>query len=758
MNLGIVLNLAFFKFFLLIECNDVSISLRQIYRSMTFLNPLVLFGLFAAAIPVILHLLNLRKLRIIEFSTLTFLKELQQSKIRRLKLRQILLLITRTLLIILIVLAFARPAIRGTILGRLGSHAHSTIVFILDDSFSMMGSDEHGELFKQAKNAAVKLIELLKEGDEAFLIKLSDIPQATIDPATHDFTALSTIINESQISSIRRPMEDALRLSAKLLQRSINANKEVYLISDMQQSLFMERNNQVEEKNLSLFDEKTNFFFVHIGAKEIANASIDSIEVTTTILEKDKPATLYTSVRNYSNVSLNNYVVSAYLDGIKVGQRNVSIEPWGSAVTELSIIPKHTGFLKGYIEIENDAIEIDNRRYFTLCIPAQINIAIVSASEIENKFILLALRSGKGEDNQLLFNIQQISAPKLALLNFQNVDVLVCSNVKSFTVNDANRIKSFIENGGGFVLFPGNDIQRENYSSTILSALNISSIENIVEISGEGVNLVFQKVDIDHPLFATIFEKEASSKKQNTHAIESPGISRMLKHQVSKHERTIISMSDGSPFLSEYNFGSGKILFFSVAPTLSWSDFPLKGVFAPLVYRSMIYVSPREENKASYLTGEDPIISLRRMTSQTADKQYKLITPNGLEELIQPITQMHHGEVNRSFSFALKNLAVSGFYEMKNATSPFFIFTANTNNLESDTRRAKQDGLEKWMAYWGISPSVVHFSKPGDALQATILQSRFGVELWKYCIGLALLMAILEMLIARDSRKSSQQT
>jgi len=42
---------------------------------MTFLNPLVLFGLFAAAIPIIIHLLTLRKLRTVEFSTLTFLKE-----------------------------------------------------------------------------------------------------------------------------------------------------------------------------------------------------------------------------------------------------------------------------------------------------------------------------------------------------------------------------------------------------------------------------------------------------------------------------------------------------------------------------------------------------------------------------------------------------------------------------------------------------------------------------------------------------------
>ena len=73
---------------------------------MTFLNPFVLFGLAAAAVPVLLHLLNLRKLRTVEFSSVRFLKELQKTSMRRLRFRQILLLILRTLLIIAVVMAF----------------------------------------------------------------------------------------------------------------------------------------------------------------------------------------------------------------------------------------------------------------------------------------------------------------------------------------------------------------------------------------------------------------------------------------------------------------------------------------------------------------------------------------------------------------------------------------------------------------------------------------------------------------------------
>src|SRR3974377_1479352 len=90
---------------------------------MTFLTPFVLFGLAAAAIPLLLHLLNLRNLRTVEFSSVRFLKELQKTSLRRVRFKQILLLILRTLLIAAIVLAFSRPALRVSLAGFVRSGA-----------------------------------------------------------------------------------------------------------------------------------------------------------------------------------------------------------------------------------------------------------------------------------------------------------------------------------------------------------------------------------------------------------------------------------------------------------------------------------------------------------------------------------------------------------------------------------------------------------------------------------------------------------
>lgn len=720
---------------------------------MTFLNPLVLFGLVAAAIPVILHLLNLRKLRTIEFSTLTFLKELQQTKIRRLKLRQLLLLVIRTLLVMLIVLAFARPALRGSFLGGLGSQAHSTVVLIFDDSFSMLTTDEHGELFKQAKDAAGKFIDLLKTGDEAFLVKLSDVPKATIEPATHDFNALRTVINESQISSIRRPMDAALKLAGRLLRQSMNANREVYIISDMQGTLFSGSTIPGDTASLAVFDEHIKFFVVNVGSKAATNAALDSVEVMTKILEQNKPTEIYSSIRNFGNVPLRDYIVSVFLDGVRAAQSNASVDAYGSASVRLAVNPKRSGFIRGYAELENDALDQDNRRYFTLRIPERINVALVGASPGDLQFILLAAEAGQREGDQALLNIQQATPQKFPLLDLKSIDVLVLSNIKSFSSNDVDRITEFTKNGGGLILFPGPDISLENYNATLLHALNIPPAENFSTASGNQAPLTFRKIDLDHPLFATMFEKEGKSQTQP--AIESPAVRTALKRQAGRQGRTIISLSDGSSFLSDHTVGEGKVLFYSVASTLSWSDFPLKGLFAPIVYRSILFVSSRDEMPPTYTVGDEPTIRIRR-TLQATGVQFKLTSPDGTEELITP--EVHALSVSGSMiSFTPKRLTMPGFYELKNGPALLMLSAVNVDPLESDTRKASADQLQQFWKRVNIPEASIRSTGSQDQLQSAVLESRFGVELWKYCISLALAMALLEMLIARDSRKASQQ-
>ena len=87
-----------------------------------FLNPIYLLGLAAAAIPILIHLLHRHRAAVLEFSSLRLLKEVEQQVVKRIKLRQLILLILRTIIVALIMLALARPLLRVLVSADIAAH------------------------------------------------------------------------------------------------------------------------------------------------------------------------------------------------------------------------------------------------------------------------------------------------------------------------------------------------------------------------------------------------------------------------------------------------------------------------------------------------------------------------------------------------------------------------------------------------------------------------------------------------------------
>ena len=84
---------------------------------MTFLNPLLLLGLLGMAVPVLIHLLSRRTARRVQFSSLEFLRNLERKSMRRVRVRQWLLLVVRMLIVATLALAMARPTLVGVAVG-----------------------------------------------------------------------------------------------------------------------------------------------------------------------------------------------------------------------------------------------------------------------------------------------------------------------------------------------------------------------------------------------------------------------------------------------------------------------------------------------------------------------------------------------------------------------------------------------------------------------------------------------------------------
>jgi hypothetical protein len=724
---------------------------------MTFLNPLLLFGLIASAIPIIIHLLNLRKLKTIEFSTLQFLKELQKTKMRRVKIRQWLLLALRTLLIVALVMAFSRPALRGSLAGFGGTTtAKTTFVILLDDSPSMSIRSERGAFFAQAKEAVSRILDLMRDGDETYLITLSEIRHTSEFISSHSTATLKTMLEQLHTSQETTSMRDALGVAAKLIGESKNFNQEVYLVTDAQATQVKQAMGL--QDTTDLFDDRVILYLTDVRSgttTTLENAGITGATISSKIIAQNKPTTLQASVLNAGSASLRNSALSMYLDGARVLQYSLDIASGSSVTPALSFAPKRRGMLEGYLQLEDDVFEADNQRYFVVTVPDGIRVLSVGASLTDTRLVAMTLSLDRDSSAAGLFSVDQIVEGQFSSYDLTKYDVLIISNVKDFSTSEADRIVQFVRSGGGMMIFAGKDMNLDNYNELLFTRVGIPKAlpqkTFTATDSDHSVSsfLSFSKVDFDHPLFAGLFEQQSTKTKPN---VESPKVLRTIMLDAGPKGRSIISLSDGTSFLAEYQYDAGRIFLCSVEAGLTWSDFPLKGLFVPLLYRSGLYLS-QTHTTPSFTVGEEIKIPLRLKNRSDKDA-FVLRSPSGIDERIAPQFSAITGTAN----FSSSNSTEAGIYQlMKTSVNKggelMKKIAVNIAPEETNLEHADSDQLNELFANVGLNQEQVRTLPTSEKMDSAILETRFGIELWRYFVGLALILAFAEMIIGREAKE-----
>src|SRR5688500_784016 len=146
---------------------------------MSFLNPIMLFGLAAVSVPIIIHLLNRRKFQKVVWAAMRFLRISVEQNQRRMRIEDMILLALRCLLLILLALALARPAWLSNASDLFGQ-SKVTGVVILDNSASMAVSDGTQTRFEKARRAAEQAIESMPAGSATAVFLASDIVNGVV--------------------------------------------------------------------------------------------------------------------------------------------------------------------------------------------------------------------------------------------------------------------------------------------------------------------------------------------------------------------------------------------------------------------------------------------------------------------------------------------------------------------------------------------------------------------------------------------------
>jgi len=682
---------------------------------MTFLNPAILFGLLAASIPVLIHLFNLRKLKKVEFSTLIFLKELQKNKIRKVKLKQWLLLLLRTLIILFLVFGFARPTLKSMFIGS-SSTAKTTAVFILDDTFSMSVVDAKGSYLNQEKEIALRLLSQLQDGDEVALILVSDINKPSV--VTTDFSRFRKSIESLSISNISGSLQTALIKAAKLLDESSNYNKELYLLSDFQKNRIAD-GNQLPNLSEALKDGIRVYVFP-LGDKEVFNVGVDKISVNSQIFEKDKSVQVSAFISNYAKRNVENSVVSLFINGERTSQKSFSLKANETKEIVLEGIIKKSGYQEISAAIEDDEILQDNKRFVQIYVPEKIPVLLLAKELSDATFVQYGLQAAN-TNQQLQVDVKQLKQlPSIDLQKYSSVILVGISG------ENISSIVQFVKNGNGLFFFPGSTTSLQNYQRFC----ETFQIPKPISLSAGGTPFRFVTVDYEHPLFSRLFEEK---KKKS---IESPEIYSAFFQRTEGKGKSLITLVNNISFLSEFTIDKGKIFVTSTAPVLIQTNFPLKGIFAPLLYESILYLSSIQKDNVENLAGDKLTVNV--------SGQIAVVKPGNEKEFFSVD--------DRTNEFQYVNTVQSGVYYFSSLDKIIQSVSVNANPLESKTDYASQAEITEYFTKIKSAAKLIFVNKD-ESPENLIKQARFGTELWKYFLIFALLLALIEMMISKSSKK-----
>src|SRR5689334_19527383 len=180
---------------------------------MTFLAAPILFGLVLASVPIIIHLLNRRRFQIVDWAPMKYLKLTIKTNRRRLRIEQLLLLILRTLMIIALILAVARPVLsRAGVGGWLAARSRTARVIVIDDSLSMAYQQETRTTFDLAKDATSQLVRNIGTQDSLTVFTTS-APLAPLVRDVHleDANKLASVINGLKVTDAHAEWSQTLK-------------------------------------------------------------------------------------------------------------------------------------------------------------------------------------------------------------------------------------------------------------------------------------------------------------------------------------------------------------------------------------------------------------------------------------------------------------------------------------------------------------------------------------------------------------------
>lgn len=432
---------------------------------------MLLWGLAAVA-PILIHLWNRRRYRETDWAAMKFLLAAMKKNRRRIQVEQLLLLLVRCAILLFFAIALADISCTGASgisgFGGPGSATHT--VLVIDHSYSMAYGEQGQTRLDQAKEIARRIISEAGEGDGFTLLAMGRTAQGIIAEPAFDPSDVLRELEQIEIDPgvavldlALAEIEGTLRIAARDFPRLRRA--QVCILTDYGDVTWKEAASQSNEQLLTKIEELAVVRTFDIGQPQTTNSAIIGATQLTPYLTPDQSARFRVDLSCDNASELPSQVVQMLVDGRLVSQKVVPFVDNQIVSIEMNTVFGLAGTHSVEFRLEDDLLLTDNRRYLVVEVKPQLRILCLADDVPTLKFLKLAL--DPSDSIQSTVKVEAMNSSALMDIDLLSYDAVYLSNVAQIASDEAAILRTFVERGGGLVMFLGDRVQAASYNAAL---------------------------------------------------------------------------------------------------------------------------------------------------------------------------------------------------------------------------------------------------------------------------------------------------
>lgn len=679
---------------------------------MQFVYPEFLWSLFALAIPIIIHLFNFRKYKTLYFSSLKFIKHVDQQTRSTQKLKHLLILFIRLLALTCLIFAFAQPFL--PVESRNGSGGKPVLAIYIDNSFSMTAKGTEGELLSEAREMARKMIDKVSLDTRILLNtnQMSGIEQRLITK----IEALD-LLDKIEPTALVRKLDDVLNWQRNFIDKESETTQKI----GTRQYVFFSDFQKSTTRFTELTEDKNAFYYpVLLTPQEKSNIYIDSVWFSSPIQKIGQNNELNIRVVNSGKEALTNVELHLNVDGI---QRDVflDIPANNKTATVFNYTEKFGGFKSGKLSLNDKQLFWDDDFFFSYFVDKETTVLVVNGEQASTAV-------SQVYNLEPFYKVTSIEENAFTLDRLNQMDLVFLNGLNEIPSGMAQNLKLFAQSGGTIALFPGTNCKTASWN-TLLGDLQMPSLGKVIS-SGTKID----KLIYDDPFFYGMFEK----KKDN---LNLPSLTK--GYQVIPQGKSafyeLIRFQNGMPLFLR---SEGAINTFLFASSLdpSFGTFTSDALFPSIVLR--IGEMSQRKSPISLIIGQESFYPLYKKQSGETPIHLKNKTIDFIPQ-VQKRGLINY--ISLSGQEALE-LLTAGTYDIVDEKKEAML-SLNFDRVESSTACFEKGEIISSLE--NESLKHVSFNEISQGQSITKIDIEKPFEYWKLFVILTLLFFISEMLVLK---------